>query len=64
MELCSVNEPQGKTGVSTRLYNPVSKTLPESYTTLQEEEKRTESEPRKSWPTQHSTITAGAYGST
>ena len=31
---------------------------------LYEEEKRTESEPRKRWPTQHSTITAGTYGST
>lgn len=39
MELCSVNEPQGKTGVSTRPYNPVSKTLPESYTTLQRRRK-------------------------
>ena len=30
----------------------------------EEEEKKTESEPRKRWPTQHSTITAGTYGST
>ena len=39
MELCSVNEPQGKTGVSTHPYNPVSKTLPESYITLQRRRK-------------------------
>ena len=30
----------------------------------EEEEKTTESEPRKRWPTQHSTVTAGTYGST
>ena len=63
-ELCWVNKPQGMTGVSTHAYNPVSKLSLQVLLLYEEEEKRTESEPRKRWPTQHSTITAGTYGST
>jgi hypothetical protein len=44
-------------------YNPVSKLSLKVTLLYKEEEKRTESEPRKRWPTQHS-ITAGTYGST
>ena len=62
-ELCWVNGPQGMTGVSTCEYNPVSKLSLKVLLVYEEEEKRTESECRKRWPAQHSTVTAGTYGS-
>ena len=62
-ELCWVNGPQGKTRVSTCAYNPVSKLSLKVLLPYEEEEKRTKSERRKRCPTQHSTITAGTYGS-
>ena len=64
MELCSVNEPQGKTGVSTVHIIQSPKPSLKVILLYEEEEKKTESEPRKRWPTHHSTVTTGTYGST
>ena len=64
MELHWVNEPQGMTGVSTVHIIQSPKLSLKVIVLYKEEEKKTESEPRKRWPTQHSTVTAGTYGST
>ena len=63
-ELCWVNEPQRMTGLSTLHIIQSPKLSLKVILLYKEEEKRTEWEPRKRWPTQHSTITAGTYGST
>ena len=64
MELRWVNEPQGMTGVSTVHIIQSPKLSLKVILLDKEEEKRTESELRKRWPTQHSTVTAGTCGST
>ena len=63
-ELCWVNEPQVMTGVSTLHIIQSPKLSLKAILLYEEEEKSIESETRKRWPTQHSTITAGTYGST
>ena len=62
-ELCWVNEPQVMTGVSTLHIIQSPKLSLKAILLYEEEEKSIESETRKRWPTQHSTITAGTYGS-
>ena len=62
-ELCWVDE-QGMTGVSTMHIIQSPKLSLKAILLYEEEEKSIESETRKRWPTQHSTVTAGTCGST